>query len=104
MGKLYITEYVRQAKDNRGQAIAAGEEPAIAIQTVTYTTSTQSAALNSKTRFVRVHTDAICSILFSANPTATTDHTRLPANQTEFFGVTEESVRAGLKIAAVANT
>lgn len=105
MAVLYITEYARQAKDNRGQAINAGEEPALAHQTVAIGAgSAQSANLNAKTRFVRVHTDAICSIKFGSNPTAVATEERLAANQTEYFGVIEESVAAGLKIAVIQNT
>jgi len=49
--------------------------------------STQSAALNANTAFVRVHTDAICHVAFGTNPTSSSSQKRLAANSTEFFGV-----------------
>lgn len=94
MGKLYITEH-SQADIN------SAKEPPVAEQTITYAgASVQcSNAFNARTRLVRIHTDAIVSIAFGANPTATTDTRRLAANQTEYF-----SVEAGFKVAAIANT
>ena len=62
-------------------------------------TSAQSSAFNAATRFIRVHTDAICSILIGSNPTATTAKKRLAADQTEYF-----AVNSGDKIAAITNT
>lgn len=59
----------------------------------------QSAAFGSTTRFIRVNTDAVCSISFGSNPTATTSNRRLAANQTEYFGVI-----GGRKLSAIANT
>lgn len=99
MATVYITEYARQARDDRGQPINAGEEPPLAVQTVAIGgASVQSATLNAKTRFVRVHTDAICSILFGSDPTATAASPRFSANQTEYFGVLP-----GLKAAVITN-
>jgi orotate phosphoribosyltransferase len=48
---------------------------------------------------VRVHTDAICSIAYGANPTATINSFRMNANTTEYFGV-----NPGDKIAVISNT
>ncbi len=99
MAKLYITEYVSQPFDTNGQRIPAGQEPGVTTQVVTFTTTTQSAAFNAKTKFVRVHTDAICSVEFGENPTATTSSARMVAGSTEFFGVVP-----GHKVAAVTDT
>lgn len=104
MATLYISEYSGFAAGSAqggpsnitGQA---GQEPAIAEQSFAFTTTTQSAAFNASTRVVRIHTDAICSILFGVNPTAVATSKRLAANQTEYFGVT-----SGQKVAAVTNT
>jgi hypothetical protein len=96
---VYITEYARVAIDGRG-VIQAGEEPSLAEQTVAIGVgSAQSSALNAKTRFVRVHADAICSIKFGSNPTAVATEKRMAANSTEFFGIGETS----LKIAVITN-
>lgn len=61
--------------------------------------STQSQVFNERTKFVRLHCDAICSIKFGASPTATADDARMVANQTEFFGVTR-----GHRLAVITNT
>lgn len=99
MAVLYISEYDNVARDNIG-TVQAGQEPAIATQTVAISGgSTQSSAFNANTKFVRIHTDAICSVKFGSNPTATSTSARLAANQTEFFGV-----RPGEKVAVISNT
>lgn len=99
MATLYISEYAFQAVTG-GYSIAAAFEPAIATQTVSIGGSTtQSSAFNANTRFVRLHTDAICSVAFGSNPTATTSKMRMAANQTEYF-----AVNAGDKVAVITNT
>lgn len=76
--------------------------PSIAHQTVAESgSSTQSAAFQSQTILIRVHTDAICSIEISLNPTATVTTMRLSANQTEYFVVPKG---AAFKIAVITNT
>lgn len=102
MAKLYISEYKAMAKiQSSKEDIAAPNEPALVVQTpvVIGAGSLQSAAFNEETRFVRIHTDAICSVKFGANPTATADEARLAANATEYFGVVP-----GQKIAVITNT
>lgn len=100
MATLYVTEYDYIPLDMDGRPIAVGLEPAIAYQTVAIGGgSAQSSAFNTKTKFIRVHTDAICSIKVGTNPTAVTTESRMAANQTEFFGV-----RGGAKIAVISNT
>lgn len=104
MATVYITEYAAQAADAGANPVPAGQEPAIAHQTVAITVgSVQSAVLNARTRFVRVHTDAICSIKFGTNPTAVVTEERLAANATEFFGIAPDQLGA-LKIAVISNT
>lgn len=100
MAVLYITEYAHQAKDVNGQLIPAGTEPPLASQTVAIGVAAQSAAFNAKTKFVRLHCDAICSVKFGSNPTATTSDARMAANSTEFFGLGE----TGLKLSVISNT
>lgn len=104
MATLYITEFAAMPRDHEHTPIPAGELIPVATQAVTFSTSTQSTALNAKTRFVRLHTDAICSFKAGSNPTATTSDTRMNANQTEYFAVRAADVAAGLKIAVVSNT
>lgn len=101
MAKLYITEYAAVGGGMDGQPSAIAYEPPVASQTVTFTTTTQSSAFNAITRFVRIHTDAICSIEFGTNPTATTSTRRLAADATEYFAV---PVGNSFKVAAVTNT
>ncbi len=72
------------------------EMPPAVQQVVTFTTSTQSAAVT--TRYVRVTSDADCVLAFGADPTAATatGAVGLSAGVAEYFGVT-----IGHKIAAV---
>ena len=102
MAILYITEYSRQGRDASGFQMVVADEPPAANQTVAVGgASAQSAAFNALTRFVRIHTDAICSVDFGANPVATTASRRLAANSTEYFAV---PLGASYKIANIANT
>ena len=105
MSKLYIAEYARltQASGPGTAVLQAPEEPPVATQVVDVTSgAAQSAAFNGKTRFVRLHTDAICSVRFAANPTATINDARLAAGQTELRGVPGDGSAA--KVSAIANT
>lgn len=98
MATLYITEYQSLAAVNYGSAPLP--RTTLASQTVGIAgSSAQSSAFNANTAFIRVHTDAICSVLIGANPTATTSTARLAANQTEYFGV-----NAGDSIAVISNS
>lgn len=98
MATLYIGEYTALATHVTSAQVVQG--PPIVEQTVAIGgSSVQSSAFNASTRMIRVHTDAICSILIGANPTATAVKGRLAANQTEYFGVT-----GGDKIAVITNT
>ena len=78
------------------------EEPEVASQIVAIGgSSAASNAFNESTRFVRIHTDSICSIVFGIGPTATTTNRRLAANATEYFGV---PIGQSFKVAVIANT
>lgn len=100
MASVYISEYSNLKNSKVRDLIQAAEEPGLAIQKVTASgTSGQSSAFNAETRFVRIHTDAIVSIKFGSNPTATTSDLRLQADATEYFGVTP-----GHKVAVITNT
>jgi hypothetical protein len=92
MAKAYIAEFI-------GVNEGSPSQPPIATQVITFTTTTQSAAFNARTTLVRIHVDAISSVEFGSNPTATTSSSRLAANQTEYFAVS-----AGHKAAFITNT
>ena len=98
MAFIYITEYQAMLKIEGGGLVP--QEPPIAQQTVANTgATTQSAALNGGTQFVRIATDTVCSIEIGANPVATTASRRMAANSEITVGA-----RAGMKIAAILNT
>jgi len=98
MATLYITEFADSGFLTGPVAVARG--PAIAEQTVAIAAGTaQSTAFQNNTRLVRLHTDAICSVAFGSNPTATAAKARMAANQTEYYQVTP-----GSKVAVITNT
>lgn len=101
MSTLFVSEYAELGSSrNRQQGLPVAPEPALAEQAISFTgTPGLSAAFNASTRFIRVHTTGICSILVGSAPTATTSHKRLAADQTEYFAVTP-----GDKISAITNT
>jgi len=87
MATLSIREYEHLAALSGG-TLQVGQEPAVASQSVSITAgSVPSAAFNVRTKHIRVHTDAQCSIEFGTTPTATTTTCVLSAQQTEYFGV-----------------
>lgn len=100
MAKLYITEFNRLKRPGSDTAqigsLSTGTDQS---PVVISGSSTPSAAFATDTQFIRVHTDAICSVAYGANPTATANSFRMAADQTEYFGV-----NPGDKIAVIANT
>ena len=102
MAFLYISEYADLGNTRNAQTIQMAAAPPVAEQTVANAgATTQSAAFNNQTRFVRLHTDTVCSVAFGANPTATTASARLAAGSTEYFGVPQGQA---FKVAAILNT
>lgn len=98
MAKLYIAEFSAQATVGTNQVLQLPQVPPVAGQVVTFSTTTQSSALNAATTFVRVVADADCHLEVGANPTATTSSVvKLTAGVAEYFSVTP-----GHKIAAIA--
>lgn len=101
------TLYIKEFPDQGLSAINAPmpfplENGAATEQTVAIGAgSVQSAALQNSTQLVRVVTDAICSILVGANPTATAAKQRLSVGESYTFAVPKGS---GFKIAAIINT
>jgi len=102
MAALYVAEFVSIAGSSNFQVAGAQVAP-IQEQTIAIGGSSTpcSLAFNSQTTFVRLHTDAICSIAFGTAPTATIAKMRMAANQTEYFGIAPGS---NYKVAVITNT
>lgn len=99
MAKVYVTEHYKP-RLYAGNLMPVAKMPPIATQNVNITAgSVQSSAFNTLTEMVGVHTDAICSVEFGTNPTATANSRRLAAGATEYF-----EVNPGDKIAVITNT
>lgn len=82
-----ISEYSDIISDAQGNTVSVANEPAITTQSVTYTTSSQSAALNSNTRFIRIVCDAKAHFVVGTDPSADGDDPYLTADVPEYFGV-----------------
>lgn len=92
----YVTEFVLTAD----AGVQVARQPALVEQTVSVSgTSAQSSAFGADTKLVRIHCDAIVSMTFGANPTATTGKMRAPADSIEYFQVVP-----GTKVAFITNT
>ena len=102
MATVYLTEFANTGRDSAGYKMQCAQESQTASQTLSITAgSVQSAVFNPLTRFVRVSTDAVCSVEFGANPTATAISMRMPANSSEYFGV---PLNGGFKVAVITNS
>jgi hypothetical protein len=105
MAFLYVAELqqITQVTNIIGDEVSAARLPPIAEQRLVNTGgSVQSAPFNALTKFIRVHTDTVCSIVVGApgsNPTAAVTNLRLAGNQTEYFGVYPGGI-----LAVIANT
>ena len=96
MATLLITELPGEIGTASRRPVVA--LPPLAEQSVTFSTTTQSAALGSGTYLVRLIADASCRIKVGANPTAlVTGSLRLAADCAEYF-----AVQPGAIIAVVA--
>lgn len=89
MATLYVVEYAKLAKEDYGDAIQAGEEPALAEYTIPIGSSSSAPiAFQKDTRFVMLHTDAICHIGIGGDQVVAKDSKRrLPADGTVFYGI-----------------
>lgn len=101
MATVYVTEYQCCSVDAAGRAVPVGFGAPIAHSTVAVGAAAQSNAFSAQTHLIRVHTDAICSILVGTNPIASvaTSMSRMAANQTEYFGV-----MPGDRLGVISNT
>jgi hypothetical protein len=82
-----ISEYSNMAVDEGGRVVPVAQEPAVAVQEVTYTTSAQSSAFNASTRFIRIVCDAKAHFEFGTNPTAAATDPYLAPDAPEYFAV-----------------
>lgn len=104
MGTLWIREYSavpRVLSSRSGFQSFAGnapmaQEPGTDQEPVTFSTSAQSAAFATGTRFVAITSDVAFHYVVGDDPEATTDALRIPADTLIFIGVAE-----GWKIAAI---
>lgn len=102
MATVYLTEFANTGRDAAGYKMQCAHESQTASQTVAITAgSVQSAAFNALTKFVRISTDAVCSVEFGTAPTATATTRRLPANTSEYFSV---HLNGGFKVAVITNS
>jgi len=100
MARISIREYEHISAVSRG-IVPVGEEPAIANQTFTISgASAASATFNTRTRFVRIHTDINCSLDWGTAPVAVAGMCDMVAGQTEYFGVVNAS---NIKVAFIAS-
>ncbi len=99
MAKVYITEHLAP-QFLLGSPLPVISVPPLASQVVVIGGgSLQSATFSADVCIVCIHTDAICSIEFGVNPTATANSRRLAAGSTEYF-----KVRVGDKLAVITNS
>lgn len=94
MSTLWVREYTSLARKGSAQAV---QEPGTDQTAVTYSTSAQSAAFAAGTTVIGIISDAAFHYVVAANPTATTNALKVPADTLVYVGVT-----AGQKIAAIA--
>lgn len=104
MATLYISEHSDIAESLRGAVQILLEDGTTVVEQTIPISVVSTPCTNpfaATTRFVRIHSDAICSIAFGTSPTASTANKRLAANQTEVFGVKPGS---NFKVAVITNT
>ena len=99
MAKVYVSEFAGVYSQASGVTPQPRTPPLVEQTVAIGGTSAQSAAFGAATQLVRVHTDAICSVAFGANPVATASTMRMAAGQTEYF-----AVNPGDKIAVITNS
>jgi hypothetical protein len=102
MATLWIREYSNTGDAGSSRGAGAGkaqiaQEPGTDQTAVTFSTSAQSAAFASGTTYIGIIGSAAFHYVVAANPTATTNALKVPADTLIFVGVT-----AGQKIAAIA--
>lgn len=102
MATLYVTEFSDLGTTRNAQSTNIMMQSPTAEQTVAIGGSTaSSSAFNANTRFVCLHTDAICSVEFGTAPTATAAKARMAAGETRYFGVPQGQ---SYKVAVITNS
>lgn len=106
MAIVTITEYARAKKLEMGpNVLQIAEEPPITTQTMTITAgSTQSAAFNAGTNFIRIDTDAIIRFEIGANPTALAAAPPAGSQRLAADGIDHKGVTPGHKLAVISST
>lgn len=101
MATLWIREFRKVGKApksaSESQGIPVAQEPGTDQTPVTYTTSAQSSVFANSTRYIVITSSAAFHYVTGSNPTATTNHLRVPADQLWCIGVTP-----GDKLAVIA--
>lgn len=103
MSKLYVEEFPGAGR-YQGSSVPVADtgvwtENANSPMTVA-ASATVSASFGTNTKLIRVHTDAICSIVISpTGANATANNARMAANQTEYY-----YVEAGHYISVITNS
>jgi hypothetical protein len=100
MATIYVTEFTSMGSALNGAAQVA-QRPGLAKQSMAITgaSTTLPTPFTKQTRFIRVHTDAICSIAIGSAAVAVTTADRMPADCIEYYGV-----QPGDNLAVIANT
>jgi hypothetical protein len=101
MAILYVTEYALMGAAPNATPQMPMDPPLASNAVPIGGTSTMSPFFQVGTRFVRLHTDVVCSVALGPAPTATATGARLAANQTEYRAVPEGG---GFRVAVIANT
>lgn len=86
MAVAYMQEFSVMGRDANGNPVGPLMPP-IASQTITYTTSTQSSALNAATTFVQLWGPAAFRVAFGSNPTAVAGSFYVGANMPVILAV-----------------
>ena len=94
MATASILEFSELRHDAKGQVVPVAQLTNTVEQSVTFTTSTQSATFDGRTRYIRIVADAKAYFRCGTNPTATAAGPWIAADSVEYFGV-----RPGQKIA-----
>lgn len=96
MSTVSVTQFSAVGSVSNG-SLMCPQAPFIATEDISAsTTSAQSAAFDSQTRFVRIMSDANVRVRFGSNPTATATDMPIRANSPEFVAVV-----SGDKIAVI---
>lgn len=96
MSTVSVTQFSAIGSVSNG-SLMCPQVPFIATEDInTSTTSAQSTAFDSQTRFVRILSDANVRVRFGVNPTATATDMPIRADSPEYFAVT-----SGLRLAAI---